>query len=98
MSIYETIIFGCLALTCATLSVIFLRNRKRVMSICFGLFVVPLVCLSGYNWRLALIDSGKNPAWLGFSRYPFALITLLLLVMVALFSIITNILQFFKET
>ena len=97
MGLWETINFGCIALILTILSVVFLRKQKWIMSICLGVFVIPFVCLSGYNWRLALIDSGKDPTWLGFRQYPVAVIILIFLVAIALFSTLFSILQKNRE-
>lgn len=71
MGMMETILFGGLALLAGILAVSLLKKRP-VLSALSGVAAAILICLSAYNWRLALIDSGKDPAWLGFERYPFA--------------------------
>ncbi len=47
------------------------KNKKNLVGIVLSLLSIILLVLSAYNWRLALIDSGKNPAFLGLQRYPF---------------------------
>jgi len=90
MGMIETIIFGMLALMTAITAIRCLRSKPPIISLLLGVGTILFVCLSGYNWRLALIDSGKNTAWLGFSRYPFALIILVALSAVALISIVMS--------
>ena len=87
MGLTETILFGFSAIFFAVLSIYFLRKNMYIASTLFGVCNAISVFFSGYNWRLALIDSGKNPAGLGFQRYPFAPITLAVLLIIAVFTI-----------
>ena len=86
MGMDGTILFGTAALTAVFASVALLSVRRYALSIIFGVLTMFFVVLSACNWRLALIDSGKDPAWLGFARYPAALITLAVLLCGALVS------------
>ena len=61
------------------LAVTALVGKKPILSMILSAADLVFAFLSGYNWRLALVDSGKDPAWLGFQRYPASLILLLLL-------------------
>ncbi len=59
-----------------------------------GMFeTMVFIMLSAYNWRLALIDSGKNPAWLGFERYPAALILVVIVFTAGCYLLVTGIKQ-----
>ena len=84
MGMMETILFGLLALTCVISALACLR-RPPLLGLLLGLAAVAFVFLSGYNWRLALMDSGKDTAWLGFSRYPPAPVILAVLLILTCF-------------
>ena len=72
MGMTEAIMFGMLSLTIAVISVAALRKLPFVSALA-GTVTNVFAFLSAYNWRLALIDSGKNTAWLGAARYPLVL-------------------------
>ncbi|MBQ2776460.1 MAG: hypothetical protein IJF50_03085 [Peptococcaceae bacterium] len=82
-SLSFTLLFGFIALIGAALSISYYRDDKYWMSIVLGVGSIPFVFASGYSWRIALLVSGKNIAWLGFERYPFALGTLVVIFVVS---------------
>jgi len=84
MGMTEAILFGMLSLTLAVIAAFAVRKLPLV-SVLSGLLTDGFVVLSAYHWYLALVDSGKNPAWLGFARYP-----LVLIVYIALFVLGTG--------
>ena len=69
MGLQEAIIFGTIALVCAAVALILLRRHACISAI-FGTLAIAEITTSLYNWRFALIDSGKNTQWLGFDLYP----------------------------
>ncbi len=77
-----------LAFCGAALAVTALVSRKTILSILLSVASLFFTGLSGYNWRLALVDSGKNPAWLGVQSYPAAFTILLLLASISLACLI----------
>lgn len=78
MGMFETIIFGMASVFSFMFAICFMQQKPRLRAFCGALTMV-FITLSAYNWRLALIDSGKNPAWLGFERYPFVLVTVVII-------------------
>ena len=96
MGMVETIIYGLFAFFSVLIAFLVLRD-KPLISVLLGIITYPLLILSGYNWRLALIDSGKNPAMLGYARYPFALITLITFAVLALICILVGIILILKR-
>ena len=93
MGLMETVVFGFIALTCAIIGLVFLKANKPLLSSVTGIITVCFVVLSGWNWRLALIDSGKNVQWLGLDQYPFAVIILLVLAAAGFSCIIMGIVR-----
>lgn len=70
MGLMEAIIFACFsftALVCATMALV---KGKSILEVILGVCTSLLSIISAYNFHRALIDSGKNPAFLGFYRYP----------------------------
>ena len=93
MGLTEALIFGLVALTFAIFAIVLLAVKKSVLSSIAGIITVGFVCLSAYNWWLALGDSGKNQQWLGFDEYPLVVIILLALTGTGLFCIIKTIIH-----
>lgn len=69
----ETILYAFLSFICLLSSLTALAARKHIAEAVLGPCVTLSAVISAYYFRLALIDSGKNPAFLGFARYPFVL-------------------------
>lgn len=82
-----TLLFGFASLIGAGLSIGYYRAHKYWASILWGTGSIPFVFASGYYWRFALLESGKRITWLGFERYPFALGTLIVILVVAVICI-----------
>ena len=88
MGMTETVLFGFLALI-TVIAAICWGKRSMVPGLILSISTILLVCLSAHNWRLALIDSGKNPAWFGLCEYPFASAVLYILLLAAVLNIIS---------
>lgn len=88
MGMMEAIILGVFSLTALMLALICLTDKKYVAAVILSFIALIMTVLSAYNWRLALIDSGKNPALLGFARYPFVPILLMLLLIGSLVAFV----------
>jgi len=94
MGMMETIVFGVSALILAIFAVALLIGKKPVFSGILGILTLALVGLSAYNWWLALGDSGKNQQWLGFGRYPVAVIILVILAAAGVVCVIDGVGRF----
>lgn len=70
--------FGFLACFFIFVAALFWDKHPLVSATMGGLTILS-ICISAFNWRLALIDSGKNTFLLGFYRYPYALIICIIL-------------------
>ena len=75
----------------------FIKDKKPILSSVIGVATLCLVVLSGYNWRLALIISGKNVKRLGLEQYPFAVIIFVTLAAAGLACIIMGIVCFVRR-
>ena len=84
MGMMETIIFGLIALASAVIALVLVAAKQPVFSGIAGGATIIFVCLSSYNWWLALGDSGKNQRWLGFEHYPATVIVLMALIVVGI--------------
>ena len=98
MRLNEALIFGSVALAFAIFAVTLLIGKRYTLSGISGIITVVFVCLSAYNWHLALGNSGKNQAWLGFGQYPAALIILTVLAAAGLLSAATGLTRIAKKT
>ena len=72
MGMTEAILFGTLSL-CSVVVAVYALRKLPLVSMSMGLLTLVFAYLSACNWRLALLDSGKNTAWLGAERYPLVL-------------------------
>lgn len=70
MGMFEAVIFAFLAFLAMVSGLSVLAARKNILEAVLGLCTSLFSLISAYNFRLALIDSGKNPDFLGFYRYP----------------------------
>ena len=70
----ETMALGMFAVSVLILSGVCVYYKKPVIGFVSSIAAMALTCLTGYSWKLMLIDSGKDTTLLGFSRYPAALI------------------------
>ena len=84
----ETMVFGILAVAVLTVSVFCICGRKPVLALVSGTLSAVLTVWTGVCWRAMLTASGKDAAWLGFQRYPAAVI-LLALLLVASVTVMT---------
>jgi len=87
----ETMAIGMLAVVILIVSACFLYCKKLIWSFVSSIIAMALTCVTGYNWKLMLISSGKNTTLLGFKHYPAALIILALLLLAALILLILSI-------
>ena len=97
MELTMTMLFGMLSMTCAILAVVFLCAKIHIPSGVLGIAAVVLIVLSTRYWRVALIESGKNPQWLGYERYPFVLYVCIALVAAGLFCTIAGVVGFIRK-
>lgn len=97
MGMIEAVIFGLFSLTALTFAVICLADKKHAAAVILSFISLLMTVLSAYNWRLALIDSGKNPALLGFYRYPLVPVILLLLCVGSILCLILSIVFIIKH-
>jgi len=96
MGMTAAILYGFLSLTIAVIAVSTLRKLPFV-SVLSGLTTNVFLVLSAHNWRLALIDSGKNTAWLGFERYPLVLILYIVLVLTGAVCVVIGLIRLFRK-
>ncbi|MBQ5683900.1 MAG: hypothetical protein IIV26_10285, partial [Peptococcaceae bacterium] len=68
-------------------------KKKPLLRAFWGVVTMVFITLSAYNWRLALIDSGKNPAWLGFERYPASLLLVVIVFVGGLYLVASGLKQ-----
>ena len=87
MGLFEATALGIISLSMVLLSLT-LNGYKRYLGGLLSAFAA-LICLPpcAYFWRLALIDSGKNPAWLGYRQYPVVPIVLAVMACLAVICI-----------
>jgi len=86
----ETMAFGMFAVVILILSGVCVYYKKPVIGFVSSIAAMALTYLTGYSWKLMLIDSGKDTTLLGFSRYPAALIILAALILTAFIMMIVN--------
>ena len=86
----ETKAFGMFAVVILILSGVCVYYKKPVIGFVSSIAAMALTYLTGYSWKLMLIDSGKDTTLLGFSRYPAALIILAALILTAFIMMIVN--------
>lgn len=94
MGMFETIVFGMSAAFICVYALCFIKNKPLLRAF-WGVVTMVFITLSAYNWRLALIDSGKNPAWLGFERYPGSLILVVIVFAGGLYLVASGLKQKF---
>ena len=86
----ETMALGMFAVSVLILSGICMYYKKPFIGFVSSIAAMALTCLTGYSWKLMLIDSGKDTTLLGFSRYPAALIILAALMLTAFIMMIVS--------
>ena len=86
----ETMALGMFAVVILILSGVCVYYKKPVIGYVSSIAAMALTYLTGYSWKLMLIDSGKDATLLGFSRYPAALIILAALMLTAFIMMIVN--------
>ena len=92
MGMFETIIFGMSAAFICAYTLCFIK-KKPLLRAFWGVVTMVFITLSAYNWRFALIDSGKDPAWLGFERYPASLILVVIVFAGGLYLVVSGLKQ-----
>ena len=93
----ETIVFAFLSFVFLLVSLIALAGRKALAEAAFGLCVSLSSVTSACYFRLALIDSGKTPAFLGFTRYPFVLPVYLIFTAAGIALFVHGIMRFRRK-
>ena len=96
MGMTEAILFGMLSLSVAVAAVAVLRKIPFI-SVLAGAVTIVFVYLSAYHWRFALIDSGKNTAWLGAERYPLVLVVYIVLFGIGCVCILGGTVRYAKK-
>lgn len=97
MGMIEAILFAFLSFTMSVLAMMALVEKKPIIGIILGFATTVSAAISAYNWRLALIDSGKNPELLGFNRYPFVLPVYCVFITLGIACLIIGIIQYCKH-
>ena len=92
----EACAFGVFALM-AVLAAVALLRKSPLASALLGEAAVALEAMCAKNWLLALADSGKDTAMLGFERYPAAAVMLAAIFVAALSCIVLGIVFFVKS-
>lgn len=87
----ETMVLCMFAATALAVSVYFLCCKKPVWCFAGSIAVMVLTCLTGYRWKIMLINSGKDTALLGFHRYPAVPVILGILLAAACILLIVSI-------
>lgn len=88
-----TMALGLFSLLCLCGSFYGLSFKKVIPSLCGSFCTLILTYLTAREWRTMLIDSGKDTAFLGFSRYPVVPIVLCALTAAALVIMIACTMQ-----
>ena len=84
---------GLFSLLCLCGSFYGLYCKKVFPSLCGSFCTLILTYLTALEWRTMLIDSGKDTAFLGFSRYPVVPIVLCALTVAAFVVMVAGIMQ-----
>ena len=93
----ETMALGMFAVSVLILSGICMYYKKPFIGFVSSIAAMALTCLTGYSWKLMLIDSGKDTTLLGFSRYPAALIILCILLLLAAVSMTFSVILILRK-
>ena len=93
-----TVTVGMLAATFLVVSGFCLYCKKPLWSLLGNIAAMFLTCGTGFMWRRMLTDSGKDPAWLGFQRYPAALILLAVLFLTACILLSVSVLELVRRS
>ena len=88
-----TMALGFFSLLCLCGSFYGLYCKKVIPSLCGSFCTLILTYLTALEWRTMLIDSGKDTAFLGFSRYPVVPIVLWMLTAAAFGVMVAGIIQ-----
>ena len=92
MGMFETIIFGMSAAVICAYTLCFIK-KKPLLRAFWGVVSRVFITLSAFNWRLALIDSGKDPVWRGCERYPASLILVVIVFAGGLYLVVSGLKQ-----
>ena len=79
----NTITVGIIGLTVLIGSVYCLYQKKLVLSFLCNVGTLVLTYMTALSWRMLLLSSGKDTAFLGFHRYPAALLLLSTMLLAA---------------
>lgn len=79
----NTITVGIIGLTVLIGSVYCLYQKKLVLSFLCSVGTLVLTYMTALSWRMLLLSSGKDTAFLGFHRYPAALLLLSTMLLAA---------------
>ena len=93
----ETMALGMFAVSVLILSGVCVYYKKPLIGFVSSIAAMALTCLTGYSWKLMLIDSGKDTTLLGFSRYPAALIILCILLLLAAVSMTFSVILILRK-
>ena len=93
----ETMAFGMFAVVILILSGVCVYYKKPFIGFVSSIAAMALTCLTGYSWKLMLIDSGKDTTLLGFSRYPAVLILLCILLLLAAVSMTLSVILILRK-
>ncbi|MBQ2776601.1 MAG: hypothetical protein IJF50_03790 [Peptococcaceae bacterium] len=93
----ETMALGMFAVSVLILSFVCMYYKKPFIGFVSSIAAMALTCLTGYSWKLMLIDSGKDTTLLGFSRYPAALIILCILLLLAAVSMTFSVILILRK-
>jgi len=94
----DAMLWGFISLTIIIIAFCCLFYKKYLCCLLCSISSFIPIGLTGYHWFLMLEGSGKNTSLLGFSRYPAALIILLILFLLSVSStIISFVLNFHSK-
>ena len=98
MGLFEATALGIISLSMVLLALTLTGYKSYLGGLLSA--VAALICLPpcAYFWRLALIDSGKNPAWLGYRQYPVVPIVLAVLLCLSVVCITADLVRLGQRT
>ena len=87
---------GLLALCMVIIALGGLRKWPHISAL-LGAGAIVSMCFSAKDWHYALWTSGKKTAWLGFNRYPIALILTVLIIGAGLYCAVRGSMLYLRE-